>query len=57
LSDWFPAEVNASVVMLWADSTTPGGQTVRTLGLPPISLVDLDGMIVARRASTHGPDL
>lgn len=57
LSDWFPAEDGASVVMLWADNTVPGGQTVRTLGLPPISLVELDGMIIARRASPEGSDL
>ncbi len=57
LADWFVAEEDASVVMLWADKTVPGGQTVRTLGLPPITLVELDGLIVARRSSPGGADL
>ncbi len=50
LSDWFPAEVGASIVMVWADSSVPGGQNVQTLGIPPVTLIELDGLVVARRA-------
>ena len=49
LADWFPAETGASLVMVWADTGIPGGQNVRVLGLPPVELVELDGLIVTRR--------
>lgn len=50
LSDWFPAEAAASIVMVWADNQLPGGQSVQVLGVPPVALVELDGMILTRRA-------
>lgn len=51
LQDWWPYEKDASVIMLWAESSTPGGQAVRTLGSPPIDLVEIDGIVLARRPS------
>ena len=50
LSDWFPAEAGASIVMVWADNQLPGGQSVKVLGVPPVALVELDGLVVTRRA-------
>jgi CRISPR-associated protein Cas2 len=47
--EWFSAEQGASVVMLWADPGQPGGQSVRVLGLPPVNLIDLDGLLIAHR--------
>ena len=49
LQNWFAAEQEASVVMLWENPAVPGGQNVRVLGLPPIELAELDGLVVARR--------
>lgn len=49
VEDWFQVEEDASVVMVWRDSTIPGGQNVWVLGLPPVELVKLDGMVVSRR--------
>ncbi|MGE0081091.1 MAG: type I-E CRISPR-associated endoribonuclease Cas2e [Thiohalomonadaceae bacterium] len=49
LEDWFPNEGDASIVMLWQEREMPGGQAVRTLGTPPINLVDVDGLLLARR--------
>jgi len=49
LADWFPMESEASVVLVWADPQMPGGQSVKVLGLPPVELVELDGLIVTRR--------
>lgn len=49
LGDWFVPEQEASVVMVWVDAKMPGGQNVRILGLPPVELVELDGLIVTRR--------
>ena len=47
--EWFAAENEASVVMLWADSQKPGGMSVRVLGLPPVELVEVDGLILSLR--------
>ena len=49
LNDWFTAEQNASIVMVWVDPSVPGGQNVRTLGVPPVELIELDGLILTRR--------
>lgn len=49
LEEWFLAEKDASIVLVWADANMPGGQNVKTLGLPPVELVELDGLIVAHR--------
>jgi CRISPR-associated protein Cas2 len=49
LEEWFRAEKDASIVLVWADANLPGGQNVKTLGLPPVELVELDGLIVAHR--------
>ena len=49
LEQWFTAEQDASVIMLWREAAMPGGQAVKTLGTPPIDLVEIDGLVVARR--------
>ena len=49
ISDWFLYGVNESIIMLWDDPTAIGGQGLRVLGLPPVELVDLDGLIVCHR--------
>lgn len=50
LEGWFIGD--ASIVMVWRDPKTPGGQSVRVLGAPPIDLVELDGIVLSRRAKT-----
>jgi len=49
LSEWYIDENDASIVMLWADTSCAGGQAVEILGSPPIELVEVDGLIMARR--------
>ncbi|BCX82595.1 CRISPR-associated protein Cas2 [Methylomarinovum caldicuralii] len=49
LTEWFRYEEEASVIQIWQDSQVPGGQSVRVLGLPPIDLVMLDGIVLSRR--------
>lgn len=49
IEDWFPAEKEASVLMVWADAVLPGGQMARWLGSPPLDLVECDGMVLTRR--------
>ncbi|HOB41974.1 MAG TPA: type I-E CRISPR-associated endoribonuclease Cas2e [Bacillota bacterium] len=48
LEDWFPG-TDGSIVMVWEDKKMPGGQSVKVLGIPPIDLVEVDGIILARR--------
>lgn len=50
VSQWFAAEAEASVVMVWQDSQMPGGLGVKVLGSPPIDLVMVDGLVLARRS-------
>lgn len=49
LEDWFASEGDASIIMVWVDRQAPGGQNVRVLGLPPIEIVEIDGLLVSRR--------
>lgn len=49
VAEWFLVEQGASVVMVWADPSMPGGQNMQVLGSPSIGLVELDGLIVSRR--------
>ena len=49
VSEWYPHETDASVIMLWADNQVPGGQSICTLGVPPIKIVEIDGLLTACR--------
>jgi len=49
LKDWWSYEQDASVIMIWADKSVPGGQAVWTRGLPAIDLAEIDGIFLARR--------
>jgi len=49
LHDWFSVETDASIVMVWSDHNLPGGQAVRVLGVPPVELVEVDGLVVTKR--------
>lgn len=49
LVEWFPGK-DSSIVMVWADKKVPGGQSVKVLGIPPISLVELDGIVLSCRS-------
>lgn len=55
LVEWFSLEEDASIVMVWRDPEVPGGQSVRVLGLPPVSLVELDGIILTKRETGEEP--
>jgi len=48
LEDWFVSANGASVVLLWADKSVHGGLGILTLGEPPRSLLDYDGVILSR---------
>jgi CRISPR-associated protein Cas2 len=50
LSAWWDGMPGGSVVMVWKDNTAPGGLGLATLGLPPRTLADLDGVLLVRRS-------
>lgn len=50
LGDWFPDETEETgIVMLWQEPRMPGGQAVKTLGTPPLDLVEMDGVVLTRK--------
>lgn len=50
LQEWWPYEQGASIIMLWEEKSMPGGQAVRTLGVSPVDLLEIDGIVLARRS-------
>jgi CRISPR-associated protein Cas2 len=49
LSDWHTTLCGGSVVMVWLDRKASGRQSVLTLGVPPIKLIEFDGILLAKR--------
>ncbi len=49
LSEWWSDMPGGSIVLLWKDDAAPGRLGLRTLGLPPRTLADLDGALPVRR--------
>lgn len=51
LEEWFAATAcTGSIVMTWYDPQLRGGQGLLSLGVPPIELHDVDGLVLAARA-------
>lgn len=55
LRDWCGLATELSVVMVWADSAQLGGQAVRVIGVPPVDLIELDGLVVTKRTAPAEP--
>lgn len=53
LQDWFLLEDNASIIMVWSEHNMPGGQAVKMLGVPPVELVEVDGLVLTKRATMN----
>jgi len=49
LTDWWTTLPGGSILMSWKDSATTSGLGLEVLGLPPVRLVDLDGLLVVHR--------
>jgi CRISPR-associated protein Cas2 len=49
LADWWNGMPGGSILMVWKDDSAPGRLGLLTLGLPPRTLVDLDGALLVRR--------
>ncbi len=48
LSGWHSQLGQGSIVMTWQDSVVAGGQQIRTLGEPPKSIVEADGVFLVK---------
>ena len=46
---WFFEEEEASIVMVWRNPEVSTGQSVRVLGIPPVELIELDGIVLTKR--------
>jgi len=49
LSDWHTALGQGSIVMTWQDKSKPGRQGVLTLGEPPKTIIDIEGLLLVKR--------
>jgi CRISPR-associated protein Cas2 len=52
LNDWH-LDGKGAVVMTWPDKASPGGQAIATIGTPPVTIVEVDGMFLAYRPQTE----
>ena len=49
LEKWYQEQIfDGSVLMIWSDSTQPGGQGIAALGLPQRTIQDCDGILLSR---------
>ena len=53
VSDWWTAMPGGSILFAWKDDGAPGRLGLRSLGLPPRELCNLDGALLVRRALTR----
>ena len=57
MEDWYSAVYedavgiaeNASIIMTWQDKTAAGGQAILTKGVPQKTLIDFEGVLLAKR--------
>lgn len=49
LEDWHDTLRQGSVVMTWRDRKAPGHQSIRFLAQPPVTLIEHDGIMLAKR--------
>lgn len=53
LTEWHSHEPQGSVVLIWRTAVVPTGIEVLYLGIPRRDLVELDGLLVVRRALNY----
>lgn len=49
LSDWWHAMGNGSLTLVRRETAAPGNLRIETLGEPPKSIVDADGVLLVKR--------
>lgn len=48
-TEWYEELEGTAIVMVWQDPNEPGGQGLRSLGVPPKELLEYQGVILARK--------
>jgi CRISPR-associated protein Cas2 len=49
MSSWWDGMPGGSIILTWKDDTASGRLGVLTLGMPPRTLADLDGVLLVHR--------
>ena len=49
LADWYAAEPQGSIVMVWRDVNETGGVGIKNLGEPSRELMEVDGLWLVKR--------
>ena len=49
LEDWHATLQTGSIVMIWRDTSAPGGLQIKALGEPPKDIVEHEGALLVRR--------
>jgi CRISPR-associated protein Cas2 len=49
LAGWWDGMPGGSILLVWRDDTQPSGLGLRSLGMPPRELTDVDGLLLVRR--------
>lgn len=49
VADWYRACSSGSLLLCWSDPAEPGGVGLRSCGLTPRQLVEVDGLYLTRR--------
>lgn len=49
MTDWWSALGRGSLTMVWRDTGVPGNLRIETLGEPPKTIVDADGILLVKR--------
>ena len=49
VADWWTAMPGGALILMWKDEGCAGRLGIRTLGLPPRELSDLDGALLVKR--------
>jgi CRISPR-associated protein Cas2 len=57
VAEWWNERPGGSLLMAWRDDNAPGRMGIATLGLPPVELVDVEGVLLARKPVNAEPAL
>jgi CRISPR-associated protein Cas2 len=49
MSEWWHNLGNGSLTLVWRDTGSPGKLRIETLGQPPKTIVDADGVLLVKR--------
>jgi CRISPR-associated protein Cas2 len=54
VSEWWNERPGGSVLLAWKDDNAPGRLGLATLGLPPVALADVEGVLLVHKRPNGG---